>query len=163
MQLWRSSAYYAILKFLWPGPYVMQTSHGDSWNVSNDFWSYLESRRIWNHRRSYGQNLFRGFCFQDKCAVAKWLGMRTHNTGLVSSIPPCVTFKTPFVRKATGNHLMNSTSLDKTQSPVSGFRYARNWVNNAASKIFEPSSAKASSFIWLKFVSIGHSLITNLY
>ena len=37
--------------------------------------------------------------------------MQTHNTGVVSSIPPCVTFKTPLVRKATGNHLMSSTSL----------------------------------------------------
>ena len=57
--------------------------------------------------------------------------MRTHNTGVVSSIPPCVTFKTPLVRKATGNHLMNSTSLGKTQNPVSGFCYARNRVCNA--------------------------------
>ena len=65
-------------------------------------------------------------------AVAQWLNMRTHNTGIVSSIPPCITFETPLVRKATGNHLMNSTSLEKTQSPVSGFCYARNQVCNAA-------------------------------
>ena len=35
-------------------------------------------------------------------------------------IPPCVTFKAPLVRKATGNHLINSTSLEETHSPVSG-------------------------------------------
>ena len=53
-------------------------------------------------------------------AVAEWLIMRTHNAGVVSSIPPCVTFKTPLVRKAMGSHLLNSTSLEKTHSPVSG-------------------------------------------
>ena len=55
----------------------------------------------------------------------------SHNTGVVSSIPPCVTFKKPLVRRATGNYLMNSTSLEKTQSPVSCFCYARNRVCNA--------------------------------
>ena len=49
-------------------------------------------------------------------------------TGVVSLIPACVTLKTPLVRKATGNHLMNSTSLENTQSPVSGFCYAPNGV-----------------------------------
>ena len=45
-----------------------------------------------------------------KCgAVAYWLSMRTHNTGVVSPIPLCVTFKTPYARKTTGNHLMNPT------------------------------------------------------
>ena len=57
--------------------------------------------------------------------------MRTHSTGVASSIPPCVTFKTPLVKKATGNHLMKSTSLEKAQSPVSGLCYARNRVCNA--------------------------------
>ena len=61
--------------------------------------------------------------------------MQTHNIGVVSSIPPCVIFKTPLVRKATGNHLMNSTSLEKTQSPVSGFCYAPSRVCNAATKV----------------------------
>ena len=48
--------------------------------------------------------------------------MRTHSTGVV---------KTALVRKATGNHLMNTTSLGKTQSLVSGFCYARNRACNA--------------------------------
>ena len=63
--------------------------------------------------------------------VAQWLSVQTHNAGVITSIPPCVTFQTPLVRKATGNHLMNSTSLERTQSPVSGFCYARNrvWSN----------------------------------
>ena len=64
-------------------------------------------------------------------AVASWLSTRTHKTGAVSSIPPCVTFETPLARKATENHLTNSTSLEKTQSPVSGFCYARNRVCNS--------------------------------
>ena len=42
--------------------------------------------------------------------------MRAHNTRIVSSIPPCVTFKTPLARKATGNHLMNSTFLEKLRA-----------------------------------------------
>ena len=42
--------------------------------------------------------------------------MRTHNTGVVSSIPPFVTFKVPLVRMATGNHLMKSTSLDRLRA-----------------------------------------------
>ena len=50
---------------------------------------------------------------------------------VVSWIPPYVTFKAPLVKKTTGNHLMNSTSLEKTHSPVSGFCYARNRVCNA--------------------------------
>ena len=48
--------------------------------------------------------------------MAYWLNMRTHNTGVVSSIPPSVTFNTPLVRKATRNHLMNSTSLEKLRA-----------------------------------------------
>ena len=44
-------------------------------------------------------------------AVVLWLGMQTHNTGVMM----CPT-KAPFVRKATGNHLMNSTSLEKLRA-----------------------------------------------
>ena len=47
--------------------------------------------------------------------------MRTHNAGVFSEIPPCVTFLAQLAREATGNHLMNSTSLEKTQSPFPGF------------------------------------------
>ena len=61
-------------------------------------------------------------------AMVLWLSMLTHNAGVVSSMPPCVTFKTPLVRKATGIHLIKSTSLEETQIPVSGFCYARNRV-----------------------------------
>ena len=57
--------------------------------------------------------------------------MRTQNTGVVSSIPPCVTSKTPWARKVTGNHLVNATSLEKTQIPVSGFCYAQNREYNS--------------------------------
>ena len=42
--------------------------------------------------------------------------MQTLNTGVVSSIPPCVTFKTPLMRTATVNHLMNSTFPEKLRA-----------------------------------------------
>ena len=58
----------------------------------------------------------------------------------VSSISPRDTFKTPLVMKATGNYLMNSISLEKTQSLVSGFRYARNRECDAVCHfVFQPS------------------------
>ena len=69
---------------------------------------------------------------------------RTHNTGVVSSIPQCVTFKMPLARKGTGNQLMNSTSLEKTQSPVFGFCYARNGAGNVAVMFHFSSNVKQS-------------------
>ena len=42
--------------------------------------------------------------------------MRTHKTGVVSSNPTRVTIKAPLMRKATGNHLIESTFLEKTQT-----------------------------------------------
>ena len=54
------------------------------------------------------------------------------SSALVSSTPPCVAIKTQLVRKATRNHLMNSISLEKTQSSVSGLCYAQNRVRNGA-------------------------------
>ena len=51
--------------------------------------------------------------------------MQTHNVEVVSSNPARVTIKTQLVRKATRNHLVKSTSIEKTQSPVSGFCYAK--------------------------------------
>ena len=48
--------------------------------------------------------------------MAYWLSMQTHNIEVVSSIPQCVTFKTPLVRKATGNYLIHSTSLEKLRA-----------------------------------------------
>ena len=44
--------------------------------------------------------------------------MGTHNTGFVSLISPCATKKAPLMRKATGNHLLKSTFLEKAQYPV---------------------------------------------
>ena len=57
--------------------------------------------------------------------------MRTHNTGVVTSNSQFVLVKAPLVRKATRNYLINPTSLEKSQSPVSGFYYARNGICNA--------------------------------
>ena len=41
--------------------------------------------------------------------------------GCVSSIPPCVAFETPLARKATGDHLMISASLEKNSEPCLWF------------------------------------------
>ena len=62
--------------------------------------------------------------------LSRW----THNTGFVSTIPLCVT-KAPLVTKATGNHSIKSSSLEKTQCPVSGCYYARNRVCDTASPL----------------------------
>ena len=73
--------------------------------------------------------------------------MQTRNTGVVSSIPPRVTIKTPLVKKATGNHFIESTSLETTQCPVYGLCYTRNRVcNDAISWPTDSLSRVASSF-----------------
>ena len=51
------------------------------------------------------------------------VGVRTHNTGVVSSKITRVT-KTQSVRKATGSQLIKSISVEKSQGSVSGFCYA---------------------------------------
>ena len=65
------------------------------------------------------------------------ISMQTHNTGVVSLIHARVIIKAPLARKAMGNHIMNSTSLEKPQSPVSGFCYARNRVCKQSSGFAE--------------------------
>ena len=45
-------------------------------------------------------------------AAVSLLSVPTHNAGVVGSTPPCVTFKTPLVREATGNYVMKSISLE---------------------------------------------------
>ena len=61
--------------------------------------------------------------------MVQLLRVRTHNAGLVSSKRAKI--KTPLVMKATERHLMKSTSLEKTQSPVYFFCYAQNRVCDA--------------------------------
>ena len=59
--------------------------------------------------------------------------MRTHNTGVVSSIPPCATIKTPSVRKAVGNHLIKSTLIVKLRALVTAtleIEYATQFSNH---------------------------------
>ena len=51
--------------------------------------------------------------------VMPWF--RTHSAGVVSSNPAHVTIEMSLVRKAKGNHLIKSISLEETQSPVSVF------------------------------------------
>ena len=53
-------------------------------------------------------------------ALLWWLSMWTYNTGAASSNPTFVT-KTPLVRKATGNHFIKSTSLEKNSEPCLWF------------------------------------------
>ena len=62
----------------------------------------------------------------------QWLSVQTHKIGVVSFTPGSVTMKTPLVMNTTGSYLIVSISLEKTQSPVSGFFYAQNRVCNAA-------------------------------
>ena len=57
--------------------------------------------------------------------------MWTRDVGVAGSNPALVTIKTPLVGKATGSHLIKSTSLGRTQTPASGFCYARNRVRDA--------------------------------
>ena len=49
-----------------------------------------------------------------------------HDTGAANSNPARVTIKALLAMKATGNLFIMFTALKKTQSPVSGFCYARN-------------------------------------
>ena len=74
---------------------------------------------------------------------------RVSNPGVVSSSPTPVTFKTPLVRKATGNHLIKSTSLVKRLralflvSATLEVEYATQIVTKPLSQfftIFEPLS-----------------------
>ena len=48
------------------------------------------------------------------------------NTGIATSNPTRITMETPLARKATGSHLIKSTSLEKAQSLVFSFCDARN-------------------------------------
>ena len=48
--------------------------------------------------------------------AAAWLSARTHNAGVVSSNPASVTIKGLLARKVKGNHLIKSTSLEKTMA-----------------------------------------------
>ena len=86
------------------------------------------SEPIWIAFLTFKQNVydFHPHIATNSDAVVYWLSMRSHNAGVVSLIPPFVTVKMPLVRKVTGNHLIKSTSLEKTQNPVSGFCYAQN-------------------------------------
>ena len=64
-------------------------------------------------------------------AVVQWLSMRTHNTGAVSSIPQCANFKNAIGEEGNGKPPHEFHFPRKTQSPASGFCYARNRVRNA--------------------------------
>ena len=63
--------------------------------------------------------------------MVPWFSLWTHNTGVVSSNPACVTIETSLARKTKGNHIVKSTSREMIHSPVPGFCYARNRVCDA--------------------------------
>lgn len=80
-------------------------------------------------------------------AFVECLTVRTLNAGVVSSIPLCLTIKTPLVRKETGNPLIQSISLEKAHGPV--FCFFSNtsmqrsfkqplWHNNIRLKLRKP-------------------------
>ena len=54
-----------------------------------------------------------------------------HITGVMNSIPACHN-KDAIGKESKGNHLIKSISLENIQSPVSGFRYTRHQVCDAA-------------------------------
>ena len=66
------------------------------------------------------------------------LSVRTRNSGVFRSNAKRATMKTPLARKATGNHLIKFTSLEKTRIVVFGFCFARNRVCDAVSSAEEP-------------------------
>ena len=55
----------------------------------------------------------------DNCYLTGLIASAYEVTGVVSSNPALVTIKTPLVREATGNHLMNPTSLGKKPRALS--------------------------------------------
>ena len=77
-----------------------------------------------------------------------WLCVRTHTTWIASSNPARVPIKTPLARKATGSHLVKSTSLGETQSPVSAFCYDRNRICNAVQSLFASVQLRAFLASW---------------
>ena len=65
-------------------------------------------------------------------AVVYWLSVRTYNKVVMSSNPTRVTIKMALTREAMESHLIKPTSLEKTQSILSGFCYILNRVCNEA-------------------------------
>ena len=61
------------------------------------------------------------------------------------------------VRKATRNHLIKSNSLEQTQSPVSGFGYARNRVCNAEGKTKVDASMSTGEYL-VESATLSHGL-----
>ena len=57
---------------------------------------------------------------------------------VVSSIPPCLTFRMPLARKATGNHLKNSNPQEKLRALSQVFatleiEYAKQFISGVRS------------------------------
>ena len=62
--------------------------------------------------------------------------MWTHNEGVVSSIPPCVTFSNTIGKESNGKPPHEFHFPRKPQSPVAGFCYARNRLCDAVFFMF---------------------------
>ena len=71
-------------------------------------------------------SLFHTYSVHFNGAVVQWLSIWTGMHRGFQFDSSVSLLKTPLVRKVMGNHLIKSTSLEKTQSPVSGFCYAQN-------------------------------------
>ena len=75
--------------------------------------------------------------------MALWLSVYTHNTAFVSSNLARVAMETPFVRKATGNHLIKKlliTSLNKSLEPCLWFLLCSK--SSMLNTIYEESNGK---------------------
>lgn len=104
--------------------FVWQTWQRLFWVVlSNPKRSQLAHQSIWFFVTSNPFLLTFSYCqfFIFCVAMVQRLSMRTHNTRVVSSIPPCVTMKPLLVRRAKGNHLIKSTTLQKNSEPCLWF------------------------------------------
>ena len=88
--------------------------------------------------------------FTGLAMVVPWRSGEAYSIGVVNSIPSCVTFlKRPLMREATGNYLMNSISLEETQSPVSGFCDAKKKSRMQRSTFAQAGTMKTELALWM--------------
>ena len=73
----------------------------------------------------------------------------------MSSNPAHGVRKTSLVRKATGNHLIITTTLSEAQSPFSGFCYARNRVCDAVFLLHGGSDAYDIVWTFITLAELG--------
>ena len=80
----------------------------------------------------------------------------THNTGVGSSIPLCVTIKTPLVRKAMGSHLKKPLATNKLRalSLVSATLEIEYAMQYFAKPVFYPISLMCVAILTITFFNL---------